>query len=139
MVYGLVRMQGRTHYTSCVASAFSTPVWDTTDPAGWYTLTLCSNADYTVALEMGRYLDTWRSVTTVAGPNLLPTVRLLAGDVSDDDLVDIVDMSIIGGMYAHIVDALTERADVNADGEIDILDISLAAGNYMKVSPVPWP
>ena len=137
-IYGQVEMQGRLNYSRCVASALTTPVTYTTQANGWYTLTVCSGI-HTVALEMGRYLDTWRTVTATSGVILLPKVRLLAGDVSDDDLVDIVDMSIIGGKYAQVVNPLTERADVNADGVIDILDITLAAGNYMKVSPVPWP
>jgi len=59
--------------------------------------------------------------------------------VSGDDLVDIVDMSLIGAKYGYTVEPLTEQADVNADGVIDILDISLAAGNYTKASPVLWP
>jgi hypothetical protein len=138
-VYGQVQMQGRTNYSRCVASALPSAVTDTTDGDGWYTLTLCSDAVYTVTLEMGRYLDTWRVVTTVSGLNLLPTVQLLGGDANDDDLVDISDLSIIGGKYRQSVDPLAERADINADAVVDIGDISLAGGNYRKRSPVSWP
>ena len=96
---------------------------------------------YDVALEMERYLDTWRSVTANLGKIELPDALLLGGDCdpTNDDIVDISDMSTIGGKYGQLVDALIEAADINADGWVDILDISIAGGNYMKTSPVPWP
>ena len=139
-VHGQVQMQGRGVFTRCVASALGTLVSDESDQQGWYTLTVCSGV-YDVALEMERYLDTWRSVTADLGEVLLPTVMLLGGDCdpTNSDLVDISDMSTIGGKYGQLVDALIEPADINADGWVDILDISIAGGNYMKNSPVFWP
>lgn len=139
-VYGQVQMQGRSEFTRCVASALGTLVTDVSDKEGWYTLTLCSGV-YTVALEMERYLDTWRSVNASLGQVLLPTVQLLGGDCdpTDDDVVDIADLSTIGSKYGQQVGSLTENADINADGWVDILDIAIAGGNYMKESPVPWP
>lgn len=137
VITGQVQLQGRTDWSGAVAMAVQAGVTCTTDVSGWYTLTMAADI-YTVTIEMSRYLDAERVVTATRGTNALSRVKLLAGDVNDDDVVDIVDLGIIGGKYMFFVDPLTERADVNADGIVDIIDIGLAGGNYMAESPVPW-
>ncbi|MBC7259220.1 MAG: hypothetical protein H5T65_08220 [Chloroflexi bacterium] len=138
VITGQVELQGRTDWSGAVAAAWPAGVMTTTDTSGFYTLTVPTDT-YTVTVEMTRYLDGERVEALVRGENPLPRVRLLGGDANDDDEVDIVDMSIIGGKYDLTVDPLTERADINADGVVDIVDMVLAAGNYTRTSPVPWP
>jgi len=138
VIFGQVELQGRGDWSGTVARAVPAGVTDTTDATGWYTLTVPADT-YTVTLEMARYLDSERVVTAVRGHNALPSIKLLGGDANDDDIVDISDMSIIGGKYFQTVDPLTERADINADGIVDIVDIALAGGNYWRSSPVAWP
>ncbi|MBC7265225.1 MAG: hypothetical protein H5T64_12850 [Chloroflexi bacterium] len=137
IITGQVELQGRTDWSGAEVTALPLSVGDTTDMGGWYTLTLPVDS-YTIAVEMARYLDAQRAVTPVRGENVLPTVKLLGGDANDDDEIDILDMSIIGGKYDMSVDPLTERADINADGVVDIVDMVIAAGNYLCTSPVPW-
>ena len=136
---GRVELQGRSDWSGAVVTIWPVGVTDTTDVDGFYTLPALPVGAYTLTVEMSRYLDGERMITLVWGANSVPTVRLVAGDVNDDDEVDIVDMSIIGGKYDSAVDPLTERADVNMDGYVDIVDIVLTAGNYGSKSPVPWP
>ncbi len=138
VITGQVELQGRVDWSGAEAEAVPIGISNVTDTSGWYTLTL-PTATYTITVEMSRYLDAEREVAAVRGANPLPKVRLLGGDANDDDEIDIVDMSIIGGKYFTAVDPLTERADINADGIVDIVDIVLAAGNYTRTSPVPWP
>jgi hypothetical protein len=75
-----------------------------------------------------------RPLTTLA------TVLLLGGDATDDQAVDVLDLTCIGSSY-QATSACTggpgANADVTGDGLIDILDLSLAGGNYYKVSS-PW-
>ncbi len=138
VITGQVELQGRNDWSGAVAAAWPGGASGVSDATGRYTITV-PTATYLVTLEMARYLDAERVEALVRGGNPLPRVRLLGGDANDDDEVDIVDMSIIGGKYDFTVNPLTERADINADGMVDILDITIAAGNYTSTSPVPWP
>ncbi|MBC7261549.1 MAG: carboxypeptidase regulatory-like domain-containing protein [Chloroflexi bacterium] len=138
VITGEVELQGRSDWSGAVVTAVQAAVTCTTDATGWYTLTVAAGT-YGVTVEMARYLDAEREVIAVRGANPLPRVKLLGGDANDDDEVDIVDASIIGGKYGLVVDPLTERADINADGVVDISDCTITGGNYTRTSPVPWP
>lgn len=138
VITGVVELQARSDWSGAIATTVPAAAGGVTDASGVYTLTVPAAA-YTVSVEMARYLDAERAVTAARGMNALPKVKLLGGDANDDDEVDILDMSIIGGKYDLTVNPLTERADINADGLVDIIDIVVAAGNYTRTSPVPWP
>ena len=139
IIVGQVQLQGRSDWSGAVVTVLPVGMTDTTGSDGFYTLPALPIGTYTITVEMARYLDAERVITLIWGANDIPSVRLLAGDANDDDVVDIVDVSIIGGKYDSTVNPLTERADVNADGYVDIVDIVLAAGNYAGASPVNWP
>lgn len=62
----------------------------------------------------------------------LGTINLLAGDINSDNLIDILDLAYIAGLYSS-TDA---TADLNADGLVDILDLALVAGNYQQQGPL---
>jgi hypothetical protein len=71
------------------------------------------------------------------GQKVLPNgdmgiVILPAGDVTQDNLIDISDLSIVSAHY-HSPNA---AADLNADGQVDVLDLSLVSGNYNQRGPV---
>jgi len=135
---GRVHLPGRTDESGATVSALPLGVNALSDAAGAYSLTLPVGA-YTVTVEMPRYLDAERRLNAVRGANPLPDVELAAGDLNDDDVVDILDLGMLGGMYGLSVDPRAEPADINADGIVDILDLGLLAGNYGLSSPVPWP
>ena len=138
VITGQVELQGRTNWSGAVVEAGPGGPSDTTDADGFYTIAVPTDT-YTIMVEMERYLDAERVFVLVRGENTLPYLFLLGGDANDDDVVDVSDLSIIGGMYRKIVDPQTERADINADGVVDVGDYTLAGGNYRRVSPVPWP
>ena len=98
---------------------------------------------YQVNVEMARYLDGQKGsggtgvTVTSGGTTALTKVKLLGGDANDDDLVDISDGSIIGGMFGQTGPS-DARADINNDGTVDIMDLVLFGGNYTWTSPVPW-
>ena len=138
-IQGRVELQGRTNWSLVEASTVPASTTDISDSSGWYTLRVCSGIEHKVVLKMGRYLDTWRTLTPGVGTITLPTVRLLGGDLDNDDLVDVSDLTILGGKYYTAVNPLTERADINADGWVDLGDLTILGGNYWRTSPVPWP
>ncbi len=94
---------------------------------------------YDVYIEMPRYLDACATGIVVgAEGRVLAQVKLLGGDANDDDIVDILDMTLIGGQYGLSGGEITKpNADINDDGRVDILDLVLAAGNYTSTYS-PW-
>jgi len=70
----------------------------------------------------------------------LGKVVLLGGDATDNDVIDVLDASCIGGRYGLTPAACGSggSSDVNADGLMDILDLTLMGGNYGLNSSSPW-
>lgn len=60
------------------------------------------------------------------------TIILVAGDVTQDNLIDISDLDAIKAQY-HSTD---QAADLDGDGWVDISDLSLASGNFNQRGPV---
>jgi parallel beta-helix repeat protein len=86
-----------------------------------------------------KLLDT-RPLTT------LGNVVLLGGDANNDDFIDNLDATCIGGDYGETNPAgFTEcggsgsggTSDVNGDGAVNLLDLVLMGGNYFESSS-PW-
>jgi hypothetical protein len=56
----------------------------------------------------------------------LGTVTLLAGDLNQDNLINIFDLAMI----ASQLDTQDPISDLNADGVVNILDVAMLAGNF---------
>ena len=69
-----------------------------------------------------------------------PTTRLLGGDANNDGLIDLSDLTCIGGSFggAPVACGTTGSSDINADGTINILDLVLSGSNYGLTSPGAW-
>jgi hypothetical protein len=141
---GYVELQGRTDHSGAevCGTGGGPPICTTTDSSGYYLLELPQDT-YDVTVEMDRYLDGLKTGVFVpaGGGVTLPSVKLLGGDANEDEIVNILDLSLIGGKFG-----LSEgdpgwdaRADINDDLTVNILDIVLAATNFLQTSPVPWP
>ncbi len=57
-----------------------------------------------------------------------PTLSLFAGDLNNDNRINIFDVAIIGGQYGSTGAALT--GDINGDGRVNIQDLALVSGNF---------
>jgi len=81
-----------------------------------------------------RLLDSYPTTT-------LPTVFLLGGDATNDEVILVNDLSCIGGDYGKTsgftVCGGTGLSDVNEDGRVNVQDLSLAGGNLYKTLS-PW-
>ena len=112
---------------------------DVTNLDGTWSQANMAAGNYTVEVEMERYLDGVKEGELVqdGATTILSQVKLKGGDCDDSDTINILDLSIMGGAYG--TDPVSDvRADINDDGKVDILDLVLAGGNYWESSPVSW-
>jgi hypothetical protein len=89
---------------------------------------------YNGEVVMPSYLDSvWCFVEVQAGETShVPPMELRGGDVNDDCLINILDLTPMGGRFGSQCgdpdwDA---RLDINADCQLNILDLSIAGGNF---------
>jgi Leucine-rich repeat (LRR) protein len=144
-ILGAVRLQGRGDHSGAVVTT-----WDdgatvdsfVTASSGFYTQTM-PGGTYSLTVEMARYLDSeYMGMPVNAGEAyIFDQLNLPGGDANDDDIVNIFDLSFMGGRYRFSCGdpGWDERADINDDCTVNIQDLSIAGGNYLKTSPVPWP
>jgi hypothetical protein len=62
----------------------------------------------------------------------LGTITLVGGDVTQDNVIDIFDLTFIAAHYR----STDPTADLNADGWVDIYDLAITSGNYNQSGPV---
>jgi len=142
-VSGPVDLQGRANDSGAVVSftnagypAFGAS--DTTDVDGDYDVRVPKATGWDITIEMVRYLDASAVGQSLGGDShTLSEAYLLGGDANDDDIINILDLSAIGGKFGMTVNPATTAADINYDGVVNILDLVLAGGNYMKTES-PW-
>ena len=74
-------------------------------------------------LTLANYKST---VTLEPGVNNVNLGTLLAGDSSNDNVVDVLDFSYLRASFG----TRANQADFNGDGVVDVLDFSLLAGPF---------
>jgi hypothetical protein len=102
---------------------------------------LPGGSNYQVEATHGLYLGNRTTHTLQALETFsAPPTRLLGGDANNDGLIDIGDLTCIGGSFggAPVLCGTNGSSDINADGEVNILDLVLAGGNYGLTSPGAW-
>lgn len=82
-------------------------------------------------------------VVAVGGSAAIGSTTLLGGDANNDGVIDIGDLTCIGGDFGKPPPPFgdcggTGSPDINADNVINILDLVLAGGNYELSSPQDW-
>jgi hypothetical protein len=104
----------------------------TTDFNGHFTLTDIWPGIYEVRVKKGTSLQNSQTITLSAGSNTIDLGILREGDANDDNLITIVDFSILAATFALCEgdDGYDARADFNGDGCILITDFSLLASNF---------
>lgn len=94
---------------------------------------------YTVRADRSQYLPAeMPDVSLGAGSvTTLPNVELKAGDITGDNVVNVLDLAVIGASY-DAPSGGDPRADLNADGTCDLTDLVLAGVNYGLIGPTAW-
>ena len=92
---------------------------------------------HTISADAPGYLSAVCSGVNVTAPQLvLSPVSLVAGDINDDDSVDIVDAAIVGISFGKTGPDVP--ADITQDEIVDIFDIVLVSVNYGEAGPKVW-
>ena len=127
---GRVHLEGRNDHRAALVSIEGTGLTVSPDAGGAYVVANIPPGRHAVLLRASGFLDlVVEGIALGSGQHfVLPDRILLAGDLNDDEQIDVLDLVIVGSQFGSTMpDPLT--ADVNADGEVDILDIVLVAKN----------
>ncbi len=127
VMVGKVTLQGRNNYAGIRVNNKGGEQTQTTIDGSFY-LTGNGVVDFEFPGYLSAQVDTQRQTMQVSngGPINLGTITLLAGDINNDNLIDILDLAYIANHYG----SNNPTSDLNADGIVDILDLALAANNY---------
>lgn len=132
---GYAYLESRTDHSGITVALEGTGLTAVTDASGAYAFSGVPSGTYTVTFDAPFFLGV--EVGEVAVEDGLVTelcgYTLLAGDLNDDDVIDILDLTFCAAEFG----ALTPDADVNANGIVDIYDLVLIGKNFKLASPQP--
>jgi hypothetical protein len=130
-IVGTVLLQGRSVHTGTniflgedpCSGPLSGPPAAVTNNAGYFEITPVPGRTYQClrAFQAG-YLIAQRALPQ----GDLGTISLPGGDVTQDNVIDISDLTFIANHYR----STDPIADLNADGWVDVYDLAIASGNY---------
>jgi hypothetical protein len=133
-ISGRVSLQGRSDYSQIMVKDGSGQQTQT-DAQGNFTLSGAQSLN----ISYPGYLSAQASAEQISQASSdevealnLGSIQLLAGDVNNDDLIDILDLAYMATRF-HTSDSL---ADLNGDRLVSILDLAMAAGNYRQSGPL---
>lgn len=100
-----------------------------------------NNDSYTLTTTQPGYLNIdarlGKTVTVPPGADVsLPTLRLLAGDVVADNMINTTDLDAIRDAFGMTGEGLA--GDVNSDGIVNARDLALVAGNFGQTSETAY-
>ncbi|MCA2001887.1 MAG: dockerin type I domain-containing protein, partial [Chloroflexi bacterium] len=102
---------------------------------GTFTLTAPAGV-YGITASADGFLGAQGFVTLTDGAvTTMPVVRLAAGDVDNNGVIDQFDAMTIGMSYNT---STPTAADLNNDGVINVLDLEALAGNYRRSGMIAW-
>lgn len=136
-----VSLQGRSDYSGVYVISFytlddlATPAYsfnEYSNAAGTINLSsTISKGEYKVLVKCPQFLQKLKSV--IVNSNSTETIdTLLAGDVNNDNTINVFDLGIFAGTYnlSNGDSGYDSRADFDANQIINIFDLGLFSGNY---------
>jgi photosystem II stability/assembly factor-like uncharacterized protein len=99
--------------------------------SGGFTLPNVPGQSYTLAIKGVKWLQRDVNVNATSGATGV-TATLLAGDVNNDNMINIEDFGLLAAAYGSAPGNTNwnPNADLNCDGVVDINDFELLAANY---------
>jgi hypothetical protein len=149
-ISGTVTLQGRTAtFPSGVGHRIATVTLNpggaagTVNADGSFTIPNVVAGTYTLTASAPGYVSRERpNVVVGASPVTAPAVQLRCGLVTNDNFVNINDITAtvasFGKTLANRVDALGRFVDQNGDGFVNINDITCVVSSFGTTSPLPW-
>jgi hypothetical protein len=132
---GYAYLESRSDHSGIAVALEGTGLATWTDASGAYLFADVPAGTYTVTLAHEDFLTTQvQGVTVLEGQdNALCPYRLLAGDMNNDGVIDILDLTFCASQFG----TAAPEADVNADGVVNIYDLVLVGKNFKLSSPQP--
>jgi hypothetical protein len=107
------------------------------EEAGTFLFENLGPGEYILEASATGYLSKQASFTLSEGQQLaLPTALLYAGDLDNDNEINLSDMVLIAANYNG--PALISEADLNSDAWIDISDLTIVGAQFGMIGPIPW-
>ena len=91
---------------------------------------------YTFSMSAPGFLSASRKDTLSAATNL-PSVQLAAGDIDQNNIIDLLDIVTLGNIYGKSPLPLA-TADLTGDHVVDLRDLVILAVNFLKTGPTQW-
>lgn len=92
---------------------------------------------YTLVASATGYLSAQIQFTLAANQNFtLAPATLVAGDTNGDDVIDLLDASLIASNFGDSANVTV--ADLNHDGQIDVGDLTIIGHQFGLAGPLPW-
>ena len=111
-------------------------------PGGEFSFSSVRPGSYEAQARMDGYLTAVKpGINVVSGSNDIGTVKLLGGDATHDQMINIQDLAFMGARFNKPSGSWGGNdswADINADNAINILDLTLAGSNFGKAAPQAW-
>ncbi len=131
LLQGQARLQGRSDHSGTTVTTADRQMQ--TGPDGHFELEV--DGSYVLNLTAPGYLNARAAGDTGAIPNSatinLGSITLLAGEMTGDDLINILDLVFMANRYG----SNDPTADINHDGRVNIFDLALTASNYGMQGP----
>jgi hypothetical protein len=137
-ISGNVKVEGRADDNQAGHEVVDdTTLSTSTDTYGDFSFGIVEYETYNFTADSPGFLAaTCSGVVHDSGSTVLNNVVLLAGDINDDDAIDVTDAVAIGSVFGSTG---SEVADLNLDGVVDVLDLILMAVNFGQNSTAnPW-
>ncbi len=138
MVSGQVNM---THRVGAISLLLTQPdgsiVEAVTDETGSFVFEALQPGDYDLIASSPGFLSKAVAFTLLDGETLaLPVTALNAGDLNQDNQIDLRDVVLIAANYNG--PAVIAEADLNGDEWIDISDLTIIGARFGLSGPVAW-
>ena len=98
------------------------------------------DGDFTVSVVAEQYVQSCLNTEVTGGNSVnLGNIELLAGDINNDNEINIADFTYLAGRYGSSVgdDRFDVKADLNKDGEINIQDLAILGSHFGSVQCNP--
>lgn len=137
-VTGRVLLQGRAEHSGAAVQIGAQSATTTAD--GSFVVADAPAGAQDVTARKAGFLSARGAAVHIAAEQttVLADVTLLAGDVTEDDRINIFDLVQLAVVYGACPPP-DPRLDFTGDNCVNIFDLVLLAGNYGQEGPRPWP
>ena len=106
-----------------------------TQPDASFVIVDVPAGSYNIRATSVAYLSAVGTVDVVAGQtSTMPEITLLAGEVVNDGIIDLLDATSLGANYLNAVPPAPESADSDFNGVVELQDFYRLSSNWNKTT-----